>query len=198
MIRIWKLLLISGCYFLTAESQLYAREEQNVNPVSLKSELMPVDKEANPKEWKVFHGLSPKQRENVWKYHQKKGRSLEHWHWTWRIAWIRHCSQSQKSYCSRILNQGLRDKAAVVRAETANRLGDRFANSGRTHEAVIKALSSAYKITGNNRKGTPLFVRYRILSALHKIMGSEGQELIRHLASEHKLTSEYYAKLTET
>jgi hypothetical protein len=156
---------------------------------------MPIEKEANPKEWQVFHGLSTSKRERVWSYHAEKGRHLKDWHWTWRIAWVRHCSQSMKPYCSKILNDGSKDEAAVVRAETANRLADRFEGTGNKYPAVITTLKNAYKLPENTRNGLPLFVRYRILAALHRIMGDQGEEIIEKLASEHDLTANYFASL---
>lgn len=187
-----------ACYVFSLSSTcLFAipLDSQSKQKISLRSELMPIEKEANPKEWQVFHGLSESKRESVWSYHAKKGRKLKDWHWTWRIAWIRHCSQSMKPYCSKILNDGSKDEAAVVRAETANRLADRFEGTGTQYQAVITTLKNAYKLPENTRNGVPLFVRYRILAALHRIMGEQGEDAIKELASEHDLTANYYASL---
>lgn len=188
-------ILASYTFFVSPKLSAIAIDEGTNSQKPLKMELMPIQQEANPKEWQVFHGLNATQREAVWSYHANKGRQLKHWHWTWRIAWIRHCSQSMKAYCSKILNEGSKDQAAVVRAETANRLADRFEGTGAKYPAVIETLTQSYKLPQNTRNGVPLFVRFRILAALHKIMGNDGQAVIKKLAAEHEMTEKYYASL---
>lgn len=108
------------------------------------------------------------------------------------MAWVRSCTRSSSLDCSRILQHGLFDKALVVRAEAASRLGDRFAGTG--HKPVIRVLRTAYGIQQNSRSKKPLFVQYRILHALNKI-GGDGVEVGRRLAINTQSTKDYWTAL---
>lgn len=141
-------------------------------------------------QWKAFFALSAAEHAKLWK--KNEGLAFDAMAWEWRMAWVRSCTRSSSLDCSRILQHGLFDKALVVRAEAASRLGDRFAGTG--HKPVIRVLRTAYGIQQNSRSKKPLFVQYRILHALNKI-GGDGVEVGRRLAINTQSTKDYWTAL---
>jgi hypothetical protein len=140
--------------------------------------------------WKDFFALSTPQQEAL--IGKSRNPRFNELHWEWRLAWVRACGQGNGPACGQILQLGLFDKALVVRAEAANRVGNRFAGSG--HPPAIRILRTAYGIQKNQRNGTPLFVQYRILHALNRI-GGDGVKVGRELAMNLQPTRHYWSKI---
>ena len=144
-------------------------------------------------DWRYFIRAPEVEREKLWQYQLHRGKHLRHWSWGWRLGWVRACSRSDRSYCQGVMREALFDRALVVRAEAATRLGRLYDGSQR--DDIIDLLVSAYKDTRNRRRGKPMFVQTRILYALHQIGGPKAKALGSQLASEHELVRRYWQKL---
>lgn len=164
----------------------------NANP---KTSLESFDfrKEPAKADWRYFLKAPEISRQKLWGYHVGQGHQLRDWSWGWRLGWVRACSDSQEEYCGQIMAQALGDKAMVVRAEAATRLGRRF--DGSQDAKVTGLLVKAYDNKGNVRNGKPLFVQNRILFALHQIGGKDALAVGEKLAASHPQTREYWQRL---
>ena len=91
------------------------------------------------------------------------------------------------------MRQALSDKALVVRAEAATRIGRRYDGSG--DAKIVELLTGAYKHHGNSRNGKPLFVQNRILYALHQVGGKDALAEGKSLAGLHPETKSYWTRL---
>lgn len=140
--------------------------------------------------WKEFQQLSPARQAALWKQLEKNDFTFETIAWEWRLAWVQACANSEEKWCAAVLQHGLFDRALVVRAETAARLGERFAGTG--HPPVLRLLSTAYAVQQNSNKQQPLYVQYRILHAIKQIGGKEGLALGERLAQKSDATSRYW------
>ncbi len=147
--------------------------------------------------WKSFVRLPLKKKASLWNNMQKQKISFDSLAWEWRLGWVRACAASNEAWCSILLQQGLFDRALVVRAETAARLGDRFAGTG--HLPALRLLSTAYAVQQNRRVQSsknpaqePLFVQFRILHAIKQIGGNAGIELGERLAKGTQGTAHYW------
>ncbi len=145
-------------------------------------------------EWKEFQKLSYKSRSSLWKEINRSPLAFEKMAWEWRLAWVQTCGVSVEAWCSRLMQESLFDKALVVRAETAVRLGERFAGTG--HKTVLRILSTAYAVQQNSRSTKPLYVQYRILHAIKQIGGPGGLALGERLAANSPQTSRYWQLLS--
>lgn len=175
---------------LVKTASLFAITLLLLNSVAQSKEAWDWKKKPSNNQWKAFFALEPAEQEKIWK--KIEGVSLDEMAWEWRMAWVRSCARSSSIQCSKILQLGLFDKAMVVRAEAASRLGDRFAGTG--HKPVIRVLRTAYGIQQNSRSQKPLYVQYRILHALNRI-GGEGIETGRQLALNTQSTKRYWTAL---
>ena len=118
---------------------------------------------------------------------------LENMHWSWRMAFTKSCSLSNEDYCLKLLKHSLlKDKALVVRAEAATRIGDRF--EGTHNGDAIKLLSMAYKSEKNQRNGKPLFIQTKILDSILRIGGKVGLDEAKLLAQTYSETKKYWEK----
>ena len=149
--------------------------------------------EPAPADWRYFLKSPERDRELLWSRQVQRGMKLANWSWGWRLGWVRACGTSERDYCAAILRAALFDRALVVRAEAATRLGRRFAGTG--DPAVTKLLARAYGLGRNVRKGQPLFVHMRILFALRDIGGDDALSTAESLASSHEATAAYWEKL---
>lgn len=152
-------------------------------------------KSPSAENWKTFFKLSDREKAEEWTALEKKGLSFEGLAWEWKLAWVRSCTFSSTQDCSKIVQLGLFDKALVVRAEAATRLGQRFADSG--HMPAIRLLKTAYGIQQNTRSKEPMFVQYRILQALNQI-GGEGRQVGKQLAMNSDSLHKYWTRLAST
>lgn len=147
-------------------------------------------------DWRYFMRLDDRAREAIWATESKRGRHLGGWSWGWRMGWVKTCATSKRAYCTVILHAALSDKALVVRAEAAVRLGLRHEGEG--DGSAFAALAQAYKNPKNYRHGQPLYIAERLLYAMHLV--AEGDELSQArtaaLAQKHPRTRAYWQKLT--
>lgn len=156
-------------------------------------EEFPLSREPQPQDWHSFIKSPEAAREQLWVYQVARGKKLGDWAWGWRLGWVRVCATSERPFCGDILRQALFDKALVVRAEAATRLGRLYENSH--NAAMTKLLAKAFGSERNVRHGRPLFVQERILFALKRIGGDEAQEAGSRLASSHAALAAYWQKL---
>lgn len=155
----------------------------------------PVNWKSSPSkaEWQSFMKAKSEQHIAWMQAHTKQGGKLQDLSWEWRTAWVRACAKTSHKVCSNILQEGLFDRALVVRAESASRLGERF--QGSAHAASLRLLERAYAIEQNVKSGDPLYVQFRILHAIHQIGGRDAKKLGKRLASSLKPTQNYWQKL---
>ncbi len=149
-------------------------------------------KSPSTEDWQAFFKFSDLDKAKEWTRLSAKDIDFEEMSWEWKLAWVRSCTFSSTKDCSQIVQLGLFDKALVVRAEAATRLGQRFAGSG--YRPAIRLLRTAYGIQQNIRKKEPLFVQYRILQALNKI-GGEGAEVGKQLAMNSTNMHKYWTRI---
>jgi len=150
-------------------------------------------KPSTRKNWVYFHGLSGDGRAGIWNRTDKPLHQLKNWHWSWRLGWVQSCTYDNQDYCGSVLRQALTDKALVVRAEAATRLGQRYEGSKDMH--AINWLEAAYQNPKNLRNTKPLFVQRRILYALKQIDGEAALNSGQRLAQSHVTTTDYWQKI---
>lgn len=144
-------------------------------------------------DWRSFFKASPENQAKYWQSLEKSKTSFESIAWEWRLGFVRVCASSQEAWCGRVLQMGLFDRALVVRAEAASRLGERFAGTG--HPGTLRLLSTAFAVQQNRRGDRPLYIQYRILHAIRQIGGKEGLHLGERLALSSDETSRYWQLL---
>lgn len=144
-------------------------------------------------DWRFFQDMKDSERASLWMHHTRQGLALKDWIWGWRMAWVKACTFAKEEYCGTLLETALSDKAMVVRAEAATRLGERF--EGRKDNRTIQVLAEAFKNPRNSRNGKPLFVQQRILFAIKQVGGSLGEQVGEELAKNDKQSSEYWHAL---
>lgn len=162
-------------------------------PSAAISQEFDLHSEPGPPDWRYFIQAPETEREKLWLYQVERGKHLKHWSWGWRLGWVRVCSRSQRAYCGGVLREALFDKALVVRAEAATRMGRQFEGSER--QDMIDLLARAYQDVRNRRRGKPMFVQTRLLYAIHQIGGSHARSTGAKLAGEHELVRSYWQKL---
>lgn len=183
------------CYLvmLLTPSWLAAPARAKDNP-QVPLEGFNIAAEPSRADWRYFVRSPEPNREKLWAYHVTQGKHLKDWSWGWRLGWVRVCGASHRPLCVEILREALGDKAVVVRAEAATRMGRLYEGSG--DEAVVTLLAQAYRNSRNLRHGRPLFVQSRILFAIHQIGGDAALATGRALADAHPEARGYWAKLT--
>jgi len=149
--------------------------------------------EPSPADWRYFIRASDKDRENLWTTHVLQGVKLGDWSWGWRLGWVRACSTSPREFCRDILATALFDRALVVRAEAATRLGRRLEGSG--DQPTMDLMARSYRESPNLRHGRPLYVQHRILFAIHRIGGPYAADLGLKLSTSHLETKSFWQKL---
>ena len=146
----------------------------------------------SPEDWTAFLAKTDTARLKDWSLIKSQGLGFEDLSWEWRLGWVRTCSTASSEECGGIMQLGLFDKALVVRAESATRLGQRFAGTG--HPPAIRLLRTAYGIQQNSRSKQPMFVQYRILQALNQI-GGEGTAIGKQLSLNSSSTMKYWTRI---
>ncbi len=145
------------------------------------------------KDWQRFMKMAESEHKSTWKDLEKRKITFEKLSWEWRTGWIQVCSQRSSSLCGQILQWGLFDRALVVRAEAASRMGERFSGTG--HPPALRLLATAYAVQQNKKGKDPLYVQYRILHAIQQIGGKQSLELGQKLAHASPATARYWTKL---
>ena len=164
----------------------------NASLASAKASDRDWTKAPSTENWKAFFQLTDQEKAQEWKAVEKSGLTFEGLSWEWKLAWVRSCTYSSTQDCSKIVQLGLFDKALVVRAEAATRLGQRFAGSG--HKPAIRILRTAYGIQQNTRSKEPMFVQYRILQALNQI-GGDGKGVGKQLSMNSDGLHKYWTRI---
>jgi hypothetical protein len=149
--------------------------------------------EPSPADWRYFIRSNEKDREKLWVTHSLRGVRLGDWSWGWRLGWVRTCGPSDREYCRDILQTALFDRALVVRAEAATRLGRRLEGSG--DQRAVDLMARSYRESRNLRHGRPLFIQHRILFAIHRIGGAYAADIGQQLARDHRETKTFWQKL---
>ena len=156
-------------------------------------EPLEIRKEPHPADWRYFLKSSETERERLWTYHQNRGVHLGGWSWGWRLGWVRACGASDRRMCQAIMREALFDRALVVRAEAATRIGRRYEGTGSLE--IIETLAKAYADPRNVRHGKPLFAQSRILFALRMVGGMQALAKGASLAASHPESQSYWARL---
>ena len=187
--RILQTFLISLCYLYVFTGELNASTNAWKN-FSMKKEPKPLD-------WKNFFESSGLSRKQMWHKLVGEQKHFKDLHWSWRMAWVKSCTFSNESYCLALLKEALiEDKALVVRAEAATRLGDRFEKSG--NKDAVDLLSQSFKNQFNHRNNKPLFIQTRILDSIYRIGGKHGLVIATKLAETSNETRDYWKKRSKS
>jgi hypothetical protein len=152
-----------------------------------------IKREPGKGDWRYFIKAPEAAREQLWAYQANHGKHLKDWAWGWRLGWVRVCGVSDRAYCRGILNEALGDRALVVRAEAATRIGQLYEKSG--SDQVIGVLATAYRNPRNVRHGHPLYIQSRILFALRQIGGDHAMATAAQLAAALPETQAYWTRL---
>jgi len=160
--------------------------------------FMNVNEEATPDKWREFLKTSGQWKKDLWEFHTKRGQSLASWHWTFRCAWIKACTEQIKAnWCAEeILKKALFDKALIVRDKAALGIGRFYEQTG--DQEALKQLALAYEQVAQveqQRVHLPDFVRKNILYAVLQIGGSQAREQGEHLAARDGKTKDYWRRL---
>jgi hypothetical protein len=145
-------------------------------------------------DWRFMQHAGAGEITELWAFHKGQGKALKDWAWQWRIGWLKVCGRVKSTCCDEILQQGMGDRAMVVRAEAAASFGERYA--GTREKSVMDKLVRAYKDPKNVRNGKPLLVLYRILFALNQIGGAQSDTVGKKLAIGYSQTSNYWTILS--
>ena len=189
-------IVISQAKSLAANSPMPSSSLRSMPP-----ERFLIDTSASAGDWGHFKQQSFARKKELWNYHQALGKTLNSWHWQWRIGWIQSCGASVKILtdshgpCPKILSQGARDKALVVRSEVVRVYGHVFAGSGR--KKVIHSLADMFSDPRNYRHKKPLFIAKDIIYAMEKIGGSYGRNAARRLARPYPSLRKYHQSVIQ-
>jgi hypothetical protein len=151
---------------------------------------------AGEKDWTYFFAAKASWRLSLWKYQENLGNSLDNWHWTWRIGWVKVCDKKtdiKLEHCKKAMTQARTDNALVVRAELVNLLGTKFIGTENTE--VIRTLKKMYSDKRNSRAGKPLYIQKQIIYAIKSVGGDFANETASILAKSHPEIASYYMKL---
>lgn len=183
-----KTFLIAGLCYLSTMPLMAKAGTPRIN-----TEYFDIKAEPSRADWQFFMRANENNRMLLWKKHLKRGKHLKDWSWGWRLGWVRSCAQSKQHTCHQLLAEALFDRALVVRAEAASRLGNLYAGSA--NNKIIGLLERAFTNKSNTRGGHPLFIQQRILYALHLIGDPSQKNQAKKLAALHPDTREYWRRL---
>ena len=150
---------------------------------------------ATQEDWRSFMSATDQWRKELWAKHTKDKKGLKDWSWTWKMGWIKTCVPINEDWCAAILQEGLGDRAALVRSKAAEALGLRY--DGTANPAGIEALRVAFANPRNIHRGKPMFVANRILYAIHQIGGDLDASTGQALASQFPETQKYWQQLNQ-
>ncbi len=147
-------------------------------------------------EWSRFMDLSRQEAEALWNDQSHKGTRLANWDWKWRLGWVKLCASKnpgQPDFCSTVLDEGLDDKALVVRAETASALGQ--SKDGTLDPVASRKLLAMLEDPRNLRGKTPVMVQKRALYSLLKIGHAEFTRKAATIAERDPDLKAYWSKI---
>ncbi|MEY4629929.1 MAG: hypothetical protein RIQ81_49 [Pseudomonadota bacterium] len=153
----------------------------------------------NASEWRRFMEMPTKEIEALWYSNAHRGNTLASWDWKWRLGWVRICaapSGGRPEFCSKILENGLQDKALVVRAEAAGAIGT--AMEGSMDAPASRKLLATLRDRRNLRSGVPVMVQKRALYSIFKIGHSDSIKEAAAIAGSTPELKTYWEKLTST
>ena len=148
-------------------------------------------------EWSRFMDLSRQEAEALWNDQSHKGTRLADWDWKWRLGWVKLCASKnpgQPGFCNTVLEDGLDDKALVVRAESASALGQ--SKDGTMDPVASRKLLAMLEDPRNRRGKTPVMVQKRALYSLLKIGHAEFARKAAAIAGKDPALKAYWSKIT--
>lgn len=181
-------LIFGMLYFAVSGKTGFAQKTQ------INAEYFDIRTEPSQSDWRFFMRWTEQERLKLWQKHLGQGKYLKDWHWGWRLGWVRSCANSKSAVCTELLINALLDRALVVRAEAASRLGNLYASTG--NSKIIAMLEQAFKNKANVRGGHPLFIQQRILYALHLVVNPDQSYRAERLAALYPETKAYWQRLT--
>ena len=185
--------MIKACYIFIFSFLTFNTNSSAALGVEL--EIFSIKESPRAPDWRHFHRLSQDEKGTLWAYHKGRHAEFKDWNWAWRLGWVRSCAATPGDFCSRLIEEGLADRAMVVRAEAAEALGQRF--EGTRDSKVVRLLRAAYSNPSNIRGGKPLFVQFRILYALTLVGGDEALAVAGRLSDGDARMHDYWAKLAK-
>lgn len=148
---------------------------------------------AQTQDWQLFWKSSDAFRHDLWSFFSQQGVRFEDWSWTWRVGWLKVCQNSRLEWCKPILESGLFDKAAVVRAQAAISTGRYYHETN--DPKILDLLAKSYQLPLNFRNKQPLFPCARLLEAIYGVGGLSATKLAMDLADQHQNTKTLVGKL---
>ena len=143
-------------------------------------------------EWKLFFSRSFLWKKKLWSNLKKQGIDFDDWNWSWRLAWIRSCTNKKNKFCAKIRRLGINDKALVIRSATAVALGQTYRNT--KNKNVINTLTKLFHAPKNKKT---LFIHARILEAISSIGGKYANKMGKKLSYSNKDLKSMWKKLEE-
>ncbi len=155
----------------------------------------PIETAPTKGDWQRFHILTEAELKDLWDFHSTHHATLGSWSWQWRLGWLQVCGQKLKSdWCAPIMEAGLQDDAMAVRAEAASQFSS-FKTGSKIESKDVDLLVHAYRRKDNYRRGKPLFVCQRIISALHELRTPEATKAAENLVRKNKKMTGYWNSL---
>ncbi len=150
-----------------------------------------LDPSQNPskQDWLFLVNASPEVLEKLWR--EPKKPVLTSWHWKWRLGFLQACSKKALDNCQEIIEQGLRDKAAVVRGQAALTLAEVSLPADAKNLTLLKEVAASSQ---NYRNGKPLFVLYHILDAIKRIGGPASVTILKEMSIKNPKIRAYLQK----
>lgn len=159
----------------------------------LRAKELNIKKPPTKADWEFFWSSGEQWRETLWNDQENRGHNFDDWGWEWQLAWVKSCESSVQSWCGKVLKHSLKAKGALVRSRGVQAWGRRFSRSRNGY--AVDVLKHVFERPENDRKGKPLFIKRRILFALHDIGGARALETGESLAKQHPLTKGYWEQL---
>jgi hypothetical protein len=188
------LLLALQFLFLKPVTVVYAAgKEEAQGSDTHKLVLFDHKKEPSPQDWRYFLKLSTQSQELLWRSFVKKGVNLRDWSWAWRLGWIRACTGNQNKFCEQIFNDGLQDRALVVRAEAITALGRNYEKTER--EEIVRKIALAAADKRNFRNKRPMYISQRAIFSLHNVGGEKALKEASKIARTDPVLEVYFKKI---
>lgn len=165
------------------------------NPGEARAErIFSVESTPTAADWRWFHAMPFHKQKALWDTASRQGKRLSDWSWEWRLAWLRACATSTDRWCDDLTRGALFDRALVVRAEAAAKLGERYADT--KDRSLVALLEKAYRDPRNTRNGRPVFIGERILFAMKRVGGDHARDAATRLAGASPETRDYWKRVS--